>query len=60
MTGEHPPPTCATTNDVPAEPELIAAKPASADGPVRWEFRLTADGRRILIEADSDVETGLA
>ena len=51
MAAEQPATTPATT--VPAaEKEPVAANSPAAADPIRWEFRLTADRRRILVQVN--------
>jgi hypothetical protein len=57
MAGEHPATTSATTIPGAAAKEPVAAEsPAAAADPVRWEFRLTADRRRILIPVNGTTD----
>jgi hypothetical protein len=49
----------ATPDAAVAEKEPAAAKSPAAADPLRWEFRLTADGRRILIQVNRPTDPEL-
>ena len=49
----------ATRDAAVTEREPAAAKSPAAADPIRWEFRLTADGRRILIPVNRPIDPEL-
>jgi hypothetical protein len=59
MAAEHTTTTSVTTVPAAAENEQAAMKSPTAADPVRWEFRLTADRRRILIPVSQTTDPGL-
>jgi hypothetical protein len=53
MAAEECEPTSTTTVPAAAEEQPISAeRPVGVEGSTRWEFRLTADRRRILIPVE--------